>query len=58
MSALRVTLIVLLALIGLALLVGGLATWGVNNHMIGFPYREMTGLGLALLGLAVWVGVA
>ncbi len=55
MSAARIVVIVLLVLAGLALLAAGIATWGINNHVIGFPYKEMVGLGLVLLGLAGWV---
>lgn len=51
----RIIIAVLLALAGIALLAGGWFTWGVNNHAIGFPYREMVGLGVALIGLAAWV---
>lgn len=58
MSAMRIVVIVLLVLAGLALVAAGIATWGVNNHVIGFPYKEMLGLGMVLLGLAAWVGFA
>lgn len=58
MTALRIIIAVLLALAGVALVGAGCFTWGVNNHAIGFPYREMVGLGLALIGLAAWVAFA
>lgn len=55
MSAPRIIVIVLLTLLGAALLIAGIYTWGVDNHVITMPYREMAGLGVALLGLAAWV---
>lgn len=58
MSALRIAVIVLLVIAGLVLVTAGIGTWGINNHVIGFPYKEMLGLGLVLLGLAGWVWFA
>lgn len=58
MSALRIIIAVLLTLAGIALLGAGLYTWGWESHVIAMPYREMTGLGATLLGLAGWVWFA
>ena len=49
---------VMLALAGAALITAGIATWGTDNHLVGFPYREMTGIGVGFLLLAAWVAVA
>lgn len=43
------------SLLGVAFCVLSYATWGVNNHMIGFPYKAFAAAGIALLVLGGWM---
>lgn len=54
----KIAIVIILALAGIILVAAGCFTWGVNNHVIGFPYREMVGLGVALIVIATAVGFA
>jgi hypothetical protein len=42
-------------LFGVALCIAAYVTWGVNNHMIGFPYKAFAVAGVALLLLGAWM---
>lgn len=55
MSRLRLCIAIGMTILGLLLLIVGLHTWGWDGHVIAMPYKELTGLGGATLGLAAWV---
>lgn len=42
-------------LFGLLFCILAYATWGMENHMIGFPYKTFASAGVALLFLGVWM---